>query len=159
MTQSLFLVLPLITFILYGFAPVLIDIREHRLPNKLTFRLTVILLSVLVLSSLATGDWSAWLPMCVSVSYICGGYLFLFVMSKNGLGFGDVKFAIPCAATIGWYAPTDWLLYLWISFGLGAATAIILIGRGKASRASAIAFGPFMYLAVILVAANAVLSG
>ena len=159
MIQEIFLVLPLLTFMCLGFVPVLIDIREHRLPNQLTFRLSAILFSVLTFVSVTTSDWAGWLPMFICIGYVCAAYVLLFLLGRSALGFGDVKFAIPCAAIIGWYAPSEWLLYLWISFGLAAVTAMILWGTGKANRTSAIAFGPFMYLAVILVGAKAILSG
>ncbi|NBX70884.1 MAG: hypothetical protein EBQ98_03145 [Actinobacteria bacterium] len=159
MSQAIVSLIPLITFALFGITAVLVDIREHRLPNILTIRLTVVLLGVLAITSLRSGAWSGWLPMVTCTSYICGTFLLLFAVSKNGLGFGDVKFALPCGLMVGWYAPSQWLWCLWISFGLAAMTAVAMWVMGKASRTSAIAFGPFMYFSAILVAMKAVMSG
>lgn len=159
MSDQIFFIVPLIAFILVGLRSVVIDIREHRLPNGLTVQLLVITTFVQIYTSIVSQDWSRWLPTLKTVLCISASYLLLYVLSKNSLGFGDVKYAIPCALTVGFYAPNQWLTFLWISFGCAALTAILLWSVGRADRSSAIAFGPFMYLGVILVAAAALLSG
>jgi len=159
MSDQIIFLVPLVAFTLVGFRSVVIDLREHRLPNGLTVQLAAVSLFAQICTAIVSQDWSRWLPTFKTVLCISAGYLLLYALSKNSLGFGDVKFAIPCALTVGFYAPNQWLAFLWISFGCAALTAILLWGIGRADRSSAIAFGPFMYLGVILVASTALLGG
>jgi len=138
---------------------VYVDFREHRLPNGLTLRLLLVLVVSMIVSSLSLHDWTRWQPMIAAVFCVSTVFFILYLLSKNGLGFGDVKFAIPCAMTIGWYSPGQWLDYLWITFGCAALTSIILWILGKANRSSAIAFGPYMYLGVIIITCKTLVSG
>jgi len=151
--------IPLAVFLLFGLRSILIDLRLHRLPNKLTVRLTLLVLASEIATSLGLRDWSHWQPMLKTLIWISVIYFVIYGLSRNNLGFGDVKFAVPCAVTIGWYAPGQWANFFWVSFGCAGLVAIALWLSGKASRSSPIAFGPFMYLAVIIVATNALLSG
>jgi leader peptidase (prepilin peptidase)/N-methyltransferase len=150
---------PIAVFTIFGFRSIVVDFWEHRLPNELTIKLALYLIGSQILISLILSEWSRWLPMTQTVISLCGIYFILYVLSRNSLGFGDVKFAIPCAMTIGWYSPGLWLNYLWITFGGAALSVVILWLVGRANRSSSIAFGPYMYLGVIIVATSAVLSG
>ena len=151
--------IPLATFLLFGLSSIVTDLQVHRLPNKLTIRLTLLVLMSEIATSSVLRDWSQWQPMLEALGWILVIYLVIFSLSRNSLGFGDVKFAIPCAVTIGWYAPGHWTNFLWVSFGCAGLVAIALWLTGKASRSSPIAFGPFMYFGVLIVATNALLSG
>ena len=159
MRTSLLTSIPLATFLLFGLSSIVIDLQVHRLPNKLTIRLTLLVLMSEITTSSLLRDWSQWQPMLEALGWILVIYLVIFSLSRNSLGFGDVKFAIPCAVTIGWYAPGQWTNFLWVSFGCASLVAIALWLTGKASRSSPIAFGPFMYFGVLIVATNALLSG
>jgi len=156
---SLITSIPLATFLLFGLRSIVIDLQVHRLPNKLTVRLTLLVLVSEIATSSVLRDWSQWQPMLETLFWISVIYLVIYALSRNSLGFGDVKFAIPCAVTIGWYAPEQWTNFLWVSFGCAALVAIMFWLSGKASRSSPIAFGPFMYFGVLIVATNALLSG
>lgn len=159
MSASCLALIPLIAFLIFGSTSVLIDLREHRLPNKLTLRLTVVVLASQTLTSIALANWANWPAIIKTVLWLFGSFLIIYFLSRNSLGFGDVKFAIPCALIIGWYSPSHWAAFLWVSFGCAALIAVLLWLVGRATSTSAIAFGPFMYLGVLIVATNALLSG
>jgi len=159
MSDPIVVLAPLIVFIVIGMFSVFVDLREHRLPNPLTVLLTIALISAQLFVSLSTRDWSVWSGILTTTAWVTATYLGLYLLSRGSLGFGDVKFALPCAIVIGTYAPTQWLAALWIAFGAAALSALALFLLGKASRSSAIAFGPFMYLSVLIVAIRAITSG
>ena len=159
MSDALFAGLPLVVFLVIGFNSVRVDIREHRLPNVLTLLCCVLIITVQLVVSRLTSDWTQWRPMLVCLLCLMGAHLFLFVISNSGLGFGDVKFAIPCGLIIGWYAPSQWLTAMWISFVSAALFALALwLLRGVRAN-TAIPFGPFMYFGVIMVTCRAIVSG
>ena len=159
MRGQIVLLIPLLVFTLFGVSSVAVDLREHRLPNGLTARLTFALVSSQILVSLLTSDWAVWSRILTTTVWVTSTYLALYLFSRGSLGFGDVKFALPCALVIGLYAPTQWLTALWIAFGTAALSALALLALGKAGRSSSLAFGPFMYLSVLIVAIKAIVSG
>lgn len=159
MANQLASYLPLFCFIIFGAESVIIDFREHRLPNILTIRLALAVLISQVTASLLVPSFESWLPMLRTVVFLFLAFLVLYLISRSSLGMGDVKFAIPCALVIGWYAPNQWVSFLWLAFGSAAAYAVIIWMRSGINRNSFIAFGPFMYLAVVFICGMSLLSG
>lgn len=83
--------------------------------------------------------------------------LFIYWLSRGGMGFGDVKLA----AVIGFWLGTEKaLLALLLAFVLGGTAAVLLLASGRRSRREAIAFGPFLCLgaAIGLLWGNALLN-
>lgn len=79
-----------------------------------------------------------------------GGLLWLVaVVSRGGMGGGDVKYL---AAIGGFMGPGAALAVLFIASALGAIVGIALIAFRKMSRRTPIPFGPFLSLAVIVMA-------
>ncbi len=78
----------------------------------------------------------------------CGFFALLWYGSgKRGMGFGDVKFAIPFALLLGW---PDVLIGTFLSFLIGAAIAIALMLAKKKKMKQTIPFGPFMVTALVI---------
>ncbi len=72
-----------------------------------------------------------------------GIMLLLFLLSRGGMGFGDVKLA----AVLGlWLGAEKALLCLLLAFVGGGITGILLLLTGRCRRREAIAFGPFLCL-------------
>ncbi len=71
-------------------------------------------------------------------------YFLLFVINPSGMGFGDVKLALPLGALLGWYGWTVLFAGAFAGFLLGGAYGLGLVLLRKADRKSAIPFGPFM---------------
>ena len=123
-----------------------IDIREHRLPDRIVLPMYPVLASVLVLSGVLTHRWplcssaigaGVWLAVIGLVWLISGG---------RAMGFGDVKLAPLLGASLGWIsvdAAFTGLTSCWI---IGGLWALLLLVTGHVRRSDAIAFGPFMLL-------------
>lgn len=81
----------------------------------------------------------------------CMFFLLLYLITKGkGLGFGDVKFVFAIGFLLGF--PTT-IVALYGAFLTGAIVSIILIVIGrKKLRGSAIAFGPFLIVGVVIAA-------
>ncbi|MCN9244447.1 A24 family peptidase [Streptomyces sp. RY43-2] len=121
-----------------------VDIRVHRLPDHLTLPLalvTPVLLGVVALLPGHTGSW----PVALLGGLTLGcAYLVLFLINPNGLGFGDVKLAVPLGVALGWYGWEILFLGAFAGFLLGAVYGLGLLVLRRADRKSAIPFGPFM---------------
>ena len=78
-----------------------------------------------------------------------GGILFLIaVISKGGMGGGDVKFLAMLGAFFGWRKV---LFILFLASLFGSLVGGYLILFKKKSRKTAIAFGPFLSLAAFII--------
>ncbi len=70
-----------------------------------------------------------------------GVLLLLRVLSRGGLGLGDVKYA---AAFGIWLGGEGTFLALLLAFAIGAVLALVLLACGRLQRNSELAFGPFL---------------
>ncbi|MEF9885089.1 A24 family peptidase [Streptomyces sp. P9-A4] len=121
-----------------------VDARVHRLPDGLTLPLAVavpLLLGGAGLLPYAAGSWTHALLGALALG---GAYLVLFLVNPSGLGFGDVKLALPLGAALGWYGWGVLFAGAFAGFLLGAVYGLGLVLLRRAGRSSAIPFGPFM---------------
>lgn len=120
-----------------------IDLREHRLPNRLVGWLYPIGLAAAV--GVAVDAGSPW-PVTGALAgglVLFAGY-YLLHRRGGGMGGGDVKLAGALGLLTGawgWQAP---ILATALAFVAGGVTALALIAARRAHRRSRIAFGPFM---------------
>jgi leader peptidase (prepilin peptidase)/N-methyltransferase len=141
--------LPLLILFALGGKLAIIDYQTHRLPNRIVGLLTVAQLAALGFLGLEHPD-KFRIALATSLATLLT-YSFLFLISRGALGMGDVKFSFPLGLTIGWYAPSDWLLTVLLTFVLAGLVSIIEIVIGRKTWKSKFAFGPYMYLTAILV--------
>ena len=87
----------------------------------------------------AVGFWSMWLGA------LAGGGLLLVlaIISRGGMGGGDVKFAAALGFWLGW---PGILLGLFIGFVSGGFISLLLLVTGLRGRKDFIPFGPFIAL-------------
>ena len=142
--------LPMLSYTFFALKACFIDIREHRLPNRLVFWATltpIVTALVGVLLSQSLSRFQHALEIALLGMLIFG---LLHLLSRGQLGLGDVKFAFPCSYIVGWYSSAGLLFWIWVSFAIAAIFALIEIRRGMTSRHDFIAFGPFMFVGVFL---------
>ena len=85
----------------------------------------------------AVGFWSMWLGALIG-----GGLLLaLAIISRGGMGGGDVKFAAALGFWLGW---PGILLGLFIGFVSGGFISLLLLVSGLRGRKDFIPFGPFI---------------
>ena len=122
----------------------LIDFREHRLPNPLTY--AAIATSVLLVS-IAGGVTGSWVQLALAISLgvvtLGVGYLMAKV---NGIGMGDVKYLVATNILLGWFSPWLILPMLAIGFTTASLVSLSLILLRKANLKTAIPMGPFLIL-------------
>lgn len=151
---SISLLVPLIVFVFFALRLSLIDASRHILPNKLIFASAVAISASETVLSILSHSWQA----CAHSFFVAGEtvlvYSLLFAMSRGKLGMGDLKYSLVTGLVIGWVSPELWLVCIWLAFTLAAIWALIAIRQGRNGRQSAIAFGPFMSIAVVLCAVS-----
>lgn len=137
-------------FLTLGLSLSVIDQRNKRLPDALTLPLYLILLAILGVDALINGHLNSLLVAFVSSLTLPLFYLLLNIVSRGGMGFGDAKFALSVGLLTGYINAFNTVASTFIAFFLGAAVGTIAIKTGKSTRKSTLAFGPFIYLGVLL---------
>ncbi|GHU93311.1 hypothetical protein FACS1894208_02590 [Clostridia bacterium] len=134
---------------LFGYVATVYDIKEKRIPNALV----VLMLGawvVMVVPHLLYDTASA-IPTLISsiIGFAVAGVLFLLVylVSRKGLGGGDVKFMAAAGLYLGFQNVLPAILYGAI---LSAITGVILMLTKKMGRKDAIPLAPFLYVGILL---------
>ncbi|MFB7343134.1 prepilin peptidase [Streptomyces hydrogenans] len=128
----------------FGVLLACVDVRVQRLPDGLTLPLALALPLLLGAAELLPYDAGSWPHALLGALALGGGYLALHLVSPQGLGFGDVKLALPLGAALGWYGWGVLFTGAFLGFLLGAGYGFGRVLLGRAGRSSAIPFGPFM---------------
>ena len=139
--------LGLVWFALCAAVLVRVDLREHRLPNRWTLRLALGGLAAMTGGALLAGRGD------LAVSSLLGGLgyavamLALHVLSRGGLGMGDVKLAGGLGIYAGVLGPPAVLAAGVGAILLGGAAAGVLVLARRATGQTALPFGPAMVVA------------
>ncbi len=140
-----------------------IDLHHGILPN----RITIPGIAAGLLWGGSTDLWRAWGRYPVSLTFNLGTYvsefslqaallgalvggaivLLVVIISRGGMGLGDVKLNAMIGAFLGWQAA---LYNLFVAALLGSAVGIVLLVTGKKGRKDAIPFGPYLALGAII---------
>jgi leader peptidase (prepilin peptidase)/N-methyltransferase len=136
--------LSLITLLLACIPLTVIDIREHRLPNRITYPAIVVALAATLAATVSTRDWERlWLASLLNLGVTAVGVV-LFLL--KGFGLGDVKLLASLNQLLGFVSP--WLVGFSLAIALVAASlyGITRLATGKLKWKDRIAFGPFLIL-------------
>lgn len=133
-----------VVWLIAGTVLSVIDVRTHRLPNAIVLRLYPVVALALVAAGLIDRTWPVqsaligagiWLGLLGLVWAGTGG---------SGMGFGDVKLAPLLGASLGWVGWEFAVVGLIAAWVLGGLWAGVLMLCHRATRASVMAFGPFL---------------
>lgn len=123
-----------------------IDIREHRLPNRIVGPLAGAVAVWLIVLGVINDDLARTGAAFLWGLAVMGVFLVLAIVA--GLGMGDVKFAWPLAATIGWFGSAAVQTAL---FGLilsGGIVGVVLMVTRRNTKFQ-LPYGPFMTVGLI----------
>lgn len=131
--------------VLIGGALSFVDVREHRLPDKLTATLGVLTLVVALARSVAVHSAVPVLQTVVGVAVVFA-LMAVLVVAGSGIGGGDVKFAAVAAGPVA--------LVGGVSAALGGlALGLVLVGVvavfARRSGHSFIPYGPGLWLGAL----------
>lgn len=125
-----------------------IDVQEHRLPDRIVLPMYPLLglplLGVILLT--APDSFEAARQTSYSGVLMGGFYWVMRLASRGALGFGDVKLAGVLGLLLGYLSPLNLLWGNLLIFLLGGLYSLTLILAGRAKTTTRIAFGPFMLL-------------
>ena len=118
-----------------------IDLQHRIIPDKIT-------LPGIVFGFAAGFYLEGWRDSLIGF-FVGGGLFYLIaVLSRGGMGGGDIKFIAAAGALVGWQKV---LLIIFIGALSGSVVGIALMALKGGTRKSMIPFGPFLALGTLLV--------
>lgn len=133
-----------VAFAVIGVALAIIDIRSHRLPNRLVASVGVTGLVLLIAAALTGSRMDALIRALLAALVLFAAYLVLRMLSAGGVGAGDVKLAAVIGLYLGWLGWGSVLVGTLAGFVLGGVVAAAMMLARRANRRTAIPFGPWM---------------
>lgn len=118
-----------------------VDLRTHRLPNRVVGPLAAAVVGWLLIAGLV-GDELDRAVRAIGLGVLVAAVL-LLANVLGGLGMGDVKYGFPAGATLGWFGAPTLVTAAIVTTAVGAVVAVWLLLRG-AGRGHAIPYGPAM---------------
>lgn len=139
------LALPAYTLLAAGLvALAAIDAERRLLPGRMV---KLIGAAVFLLLLVPTADAGSWSRLGVAAaSSACWFLLYWGIrrIDERFLGFGDVRLVVVLGLALGWLGIGYVLGGFLVANLLGALSGLVLIALGRATRKSAIPFGPFL---------------
>ena len=132
-----------------GFVIAIIDLKTKRIPNNLV--LLMLMVWTLVMIPQLFIDTGAAIVMFIDsiLGFATGGGIFLLVylVNKEGLGGGDVKFMAAAGAYLGFRGTLPTVLFGSI---IAALTGSALILLKKMGRYDTMPLAPFLYIGMLI---------
>jgi leader peptidase (prepilin peptidase)/N-methyltransferase len=127
-----------------------IDLHTQRLPRRITYAVAAVGAPLLVIAALVADEperiWMAALGAAIAFAFL----LLVYVVSRGGMGDGDVRLAPLLGLYLGWLNPGIVPVGLFLGFLLGAVVGVGLMAAGSAGRKTKIPFGPFLAAGALL---------
>ena len=146
---SAFSLLSSALLIIFSYIAMVFDINTKRIPNTLVLAMSVgWLLLILPMILIETGTGVRQLADSL-LGLLAGGGLFLLVylLSKKGLGGGDVKFIAAAGLYLGFSGVIPAILYGTV---LAAITGLVLILFKKIGRKDTMPLAPFLFIGIMI---------
>jgi leader peptidase (prepilin peptidase)/N-methyltransferase len=119
-----------------------IDLRERRLPNRLT--LPVFPISLLGQGIAVMLGEEAWLLFSSVLVAVIAFAIALVLNRFAGLGMGDVKLIAGIALALAWFSPFLPAVAILIAFVAAGAASLVLLALRRTRMGSSIALGPYL---------------
>ncbi|MFT4221014.1 MAG: A24 family peptidase [Microbacterium sp.] len=133
-------------FAVVGVVLAVIDLRSHRLPNRIVLPSYVGAMGLLALACLLGADWWQLARAGAGMAAMFMFYFALRLVRPAGMGGGDVKLSGVVGLFLGWAGWAPLVVGALAAFLLGGIAGLVLMAARKADRRTAIPFGPFMLL-------------
>jgi Flp pilus assembly protein protease CpaA len=135
--------------IVFGYIAAVQDITAKKIPNSLVLAMLGAWVLTMAPKILLDTDMAVMLLKDAALGFVIGGGLFLLVylISRKGLGGGDVKYMAATGLYIGFSGVVSAMLYGTI---LVALTGLTLLLLKKIGRKDSIPLAPFLYIGILI---------
>lgn len=126
------------------------DLAVHRLPDRLTLPTALWVLACWLVLVLTGAPWADLGRALLAGLALGGTFLLLCLLTPSGIGLGDAKLAAVLGLVLGWFGWAEVLAAVLGAFLLGGLFAIALLVARRATRRTAVAFGPWLVAGAVL---------
>nr|WP_231126931.1 A24 family peptidase [Motilibacter aurantiacus] len=133
-----------------GVALALIDLDVKRLPNVLVLPAYAVAPLLLTVPAVLDDRWPDLGRALLGGAALYAGYFALAFAYPAGMGFGDVKLAGVLGIYLGWLGWGPLAAGAFLGFLLGGVVGVALLAGRRATRKTAIPYGPFMLVGALL---------
>lgn len=145
-----FILLHCLLLMMLGYIATVFDIRSKRIPNDLILTMLGGWVITMGAKLLLDTDVAITLLKDAGLGFLMGGGLFLlvYIISRKGLGGGDVKFMAVTGLYTGVTGVLSVMLY---GTALASITGLTLILAKKMGRKDTMPLVPFLYFGILIV--------
>jgi len=146
---SLFSMLRFVLLIAFSYTAMLFDLRQKRIPNTLVLGMFGGWLLLIIPKLYLDSQAGIWLLADSMLGLLLGGGVFLavYLVSRKGLGGGDVKFMAAAGLYLGFSKTIPAILYGTI---LAALVGLILIAFKRIKRKDTMPLAPFLFVGIMI---------
>jgi len=146
---SVFALIKTALLIILSYIAMIFDIKSKRIPNKLVLLMIAGWIVLIAFALSFNTESGVKLLIDSTFGLLTGGGMFLLVylMSRKGLGGGDVKFIAAAGLYLGLANTINTILFGSI---LAAITGLTLILLKKIKRKDTIPLAPFMFMGIMI---------
>jgi len=131
------------------------DLLSFHIPDKILGLGAALTALPLLASTLLTSNWDGLNQGLRGAWLSCGAYLLLHLLTRGGIGFGDVKFALLIGLYTGWHSSTAAITALALAFVGAGLCGIGHLLTNTGDRHTEIPLAPWMALGAALAVAPA----
>jgi len=127
-----------------------VDLERKLLPRPILYVSAALFAVLLVLGSWPSHRLHDLLYAAAGAAICFVGFLLIWFVAPRAMGFGDVRLAALCGGALGWLGLGSVAVGIVLAFVFAGLPAIWLLARGKATRKTALAFGPYLALGTMV---------
>jgi leader peptidase (prepilin peptidase)/N-methyltransferase len=128
--------------VLVGLLLGVVDLQEHRLPNRVLLPGTAVAVLLLTGAALVSGRWDD-LGRGLLAGLACFALLLaMALITPSGLGMGDVKLVALTGLYLGWLGWPSVITGLFLGFLVQAVLGLVLLAARRTGLRGELPFGP-----------------
>ena len=133
-----------------------IDLEFRIIPNRLTYRLPLVLLPLIVAAAVYDTAWIDLRRAVITAIALPAAMLLLsegfrLLRGQPGIGMGDIKLAVSIGLIVGYLGGLEIVVFAYATVISAVVIAVVLMLLGRAKLASRIPFGPYLAVGAMLV--------
>ena len=133
----------------FGYAASVCDLKSKKIPNSLIIAMILAWILTMAPQFFVNTESAVLLLKEAGLGFLTGGgvFLFVYIISRRGLGGGDVKFMAAAGLYTGFFGILSAMLYGSV---LAALTGFSLLLFKKIGKKDSIPLAPFLYAGILI---------
>jgi leader peptidase (prepilin peptidase) / N-methyltransferase len=121
-----------------------IDLKTQRLPRTIIYATAAIGVPLLCVAALVKDEPRRMWTMVIGAAGALAFMAIVYVVSRGGMGDGDVRLSPLLGAYLGWLNPGMVAMGFFLAFLFGAVVGVVVMIISRGGRKTAVPFGPFL---------------